>query len=174
VKALPKPALFPNGFLSPRAFETTGSCDLTGIGPSLREFCQQEDDSIPNEDRDHNRQQSRRNLFPVLLYEIVPTLNDFCIRLPVAALIRNRNKAERSWEKQSDRQEPLQYRANVLPRRCVRNIGKRTPQEQIGRADYRTTAAPFITFATGSLFDFPMILSRPLVGIWHTRDACTR
>jgi len=21
---------------------------------------------------------------------------------------------------------------------------------------------------------FPMILSRPLVGIWHTRDACTR
>ena len=27
--------------------------DLMGIGPSLREFCQQEDDSIPNEDRDH-------------------------------------------------------------------------------------------------------------------------
>jgi len=31
-----------------------------------------------------------------------------------------------------------------------------------------------VTFATGSLFNFPMILSRPLVGIWHTRDACTR
>jgi hypothetical protein len=24
-----------------------------------------------------------------------------------------------------------------------------------------------VTFATGSLFNFPMILSRPLVGIWH-------
>jgi hypothetical protein len=31
-----------------------------------------------------------------------------------------------------------------------------------------------VTFATGSLFNFPMILSRPLVGIRHTRDACTR
>ena len=96
-----------------------------GIGPSLREFCQQENDSIPNEDRYDNRQQGRRNLFPILRCEIVPTLNDFCIRLPVAALIRNRNKAEQSWENQSDEQEPLQYRANVLPRRCVRNIGKR-------------------------------------------------
>jgi hypothetical protein len=27
--------------------------DLMGIGPSLREFCQQEDGNIPNEDRDH-------------------------------------------------------------------------------------------------------------------------
>jgi len=35
---------------------------------------------------------------------------------------------EQIWENQSDEQEPLQYRANVLPRRCVRNIGKRTPQ----------------------------------------------
>src|SRR5437016_6737546 len=119
--------------------------DLMGIGPSFREFCQQENDSIPNEDRYDNRQQGRRNLFPILRYEIVPTLNDFCIRLPVAALIRNRNKAEQSWEKQSNGQEPLQYRANVLPRRCVRNIGKRTPQGQIDRSEEHTSELQSLT-----------------------------
>jgi hypothetical protein len=100
----------------------------------LREFCQQENDSIPNEDRYDNREQGRRNLFPILRYEIVPTLNDLCIRLSVATLVRNRNKAEQSWEKQSNGQEPLQYRANLFPRRRVRNIGKRTPQEQVDQS----------------------------------------
>ena len=37
-------------------------------------------------------------------------------------------------------------------------------------------SASDVTFATGSfsIVCFPMILSRPLVGIWHTKDACTR
>ena len=49
-----------NSLTGPTLLEMSGYRvyeDLLGIGLSLRKFCQYEHDNIPDEDRDHNRQQ---------------------------------------------------------------------------------------------------------------------
>jgi len=50
-----------------------------------------------------------------------------------------------------------------------------SPPNRKGAFEYLTLpiTPSDVTFATGSLFNSPMILSRPLVGIWHARDTCT-
>ena len=54
-----------------------------GIGPALREFCQQKDDSIPNEDRDHTpSRRYLRLLCDVMVGDIIAAITRVTVPAP--------------------------------------------------------------------------------------------
>ncbi len=86
---------------------------------------------IPEQYCDQDVEQNRRNLFMILRDEIFPVFNDFLVGRPVATLIRDRSKSQQSWENQSTKKEPFQYRGKMLTRRSISHSGEGAPQIEI-------------------------------------------